>query len=41
MVAGGLGVSYGAWLVYSPAGFIVAGMLAMAAGLTVARAGAD
>ena len=41
MVAGGLGVSYGTWLVYSPAGYIVAGVLAMAAGFIIARSGAD
>lgn len=36
-VAGGGAVSYGAWLVYAPAGFIVGGVLAIAAGVMVAR----
>lgn len=33
LVAGAAGVSYGAWLAYAPAGFIVAGALAIIAGL--------
>lgn len=38
MLAGAGGVSYGAWLVYEPAGFMVAGALAIAAGVLMARA---
>lgn len=30
-------VSYGAWAIYTPAGFIVAGMLLLAFGVTGAR----
>ncbi len=36
LVAGAAGVSYGAWLAYPPAGFIVAGVLAIVAGLKLA-----
>ena len=39
LIAGAAGVSYGAWLVYSPAGYIVAGALVLVAGLRLARAG--
>lgn len=39
MVAGAASLSYGAWLAWSPAGFLVAGGLAIAAGITMARAG--
>lgn len=35
IVAGAAGVSYGAWLVYTPAGFIVGGLLALAGGVVV------
>lgn len=38
MVAGAGVVSYGAWLVYAPAGFIVGGVLLMAGGYITARA---
>lgn len=41
MVGGAAAMSYGAWLVYSPAGFIVAGAFAIVAGIQVARAGAE
>lgn len=37
MVAGAGGVSYGAGLVYFPAGFIVAGLFALVAGVVLAR----
>lgn len=30
-IAGASSIAYGAWLVYQPAGFIVAGMLTLAA----------
>jgi hypothetical protein len=34
IVAGAAGVSYGAWLIYPAAGFIVGGLLVMAGGIT-------
>ena len=37
MAAGAGGISYGAWLVYQPAGFIVAGVLVLTAGVLAAR----
>lgn len=38
LIIGGAGlVSYGAWLVYQPAGFTVAGVLCIAAGWLLAR----
>lgn len=37
MIGGGFCVAYGAWLVYQPAGFIVGGLLALAAGWIDAR----
>ena len=38
LIAGGaVGVAYGAWLVYQPAGFIVGGALALAGGLRMTR----
>lgn len=40
LIAGGASaISYGAWLVYSPAGFLVGGGLALAAGYLLARSG--
>ena len=39
MVAGAGGVSYGAWLVYAPTGFIIGGALTLAAGVLAARKG--
>jgi hypothetical protein len=36
LVVGAAGVSYGAWLAYQPAGYIVAGALAIYAGLRLA-----
>ncbi len=41
MVVGAAAMSYGAWLVYSPAGFIVVGAFAIVAGIQVARAEAE
>lgn len=38
MVGGAAALAYGAWLAYAPAGFIVAGTLAIVAGCMVARA---
>ncbi len=38
LVAGAAGVSYGVWLVYEPAGFIVAGVLMIFAGTQAAQA---
>jgi hypothetical protein len=32
MLAGGAAVAYGAWMIYQPAGFIVGGLLTLAAG---------
>lgn len=37
MAAGAGGISYGAWLVYQPAGFIVGGLLVLTAGVLAAR----
>jgi hypothetical protein len=37
MAAGTGGISYGAWLVYQPAGFIVGGAFLLAAGVLAAR----
>lgn len=33
LLAGAVGVSYGAWLAYAPSGYVVAGALAIIAGL--------
>lgn len=38
LLAGAAGVSYGAWLAWSPAGYIVGGALIIIAGLQLARA---
>lgn len=38
LIAGSAGVSYGAWLAWSPAGYIVGGALVIIAGLQLARA---
>jgi hypothetical protein len=38
MLSGACGVSYGAWLVYEPAGYLVGGVLLMTAGILGARA---
>lgn len=37
MLAGAGGISYGAWLVYVPAGYVVGGLFALAAGVVLAR----
>lgn len=37
MIVGASAISYGAWLIYQPAGFIVAGCFALAAGVMAAR----
>lgn len=37
MVIGATGISYGAWLVYGPAGYVVGGLFALAAGVVLAR----
>lgn len=39
MVAGAGSMSYGAWLAWAPAGFLVGGVLLIVAGLLAARAG--
>lgn len=39
MVGGGAAMSYGASLVYHPAGFVVGGMFLLAAGWLTARGG--
>lgn len=38
MVAGAAGVSFGAWLAYPPAGFLLGGTLAIVAGIILAKA---
>jgi len=38
LVGGAAALSYGAWVIYPAAGFIVAGVLSMAAGVLTARA---
>jgi hypothetical protein len=38
MIGGAAALSYGAWLVYPAAGFVVAGALSVAAGVLTARA---
>jgi hypothetical protein len=38
LVAGGASVSFGAWLAWSPSGYIVGGILAIIAGLKLAAA---
>jgi hypothetical protein len=38
LVAGAVAVSFGSWLAYPPAGFIVAGALALIAGMKLAAA---
>lgn len=37
MVAGAGGISYGAWLIHEPSGFIVGGVLLLTAGVLAAR----
>ena len=37
MVGGAAALSYGAWLIYPAAGFIVGGLIAIAAGFMLAR----
>jgi hypothetical protein len=39
MFAGGASVAYGAWMIYPPAGFIVGGLLTLAAGWLDAKGG--
>lgn len=39
MVVGAATVSYGVWLAYEPAGYVVAGLFALASGLLLARKG--
>ncbi len=38
MVGGASGIAVGAWLIYPPAGFIVAGLLSLFAGIMLAKA---
>jgi hypothetical protein len=40
MLLGAAGLSYGAWLMYAPAGFIVGGVLLLVAGYLTRGAGA-
>ena len=40
MVGGAAGISYGASLVYMPAGWVVGGLFALAAGVLLARSAA-
>lgn len=37
LIAGAASLSYGAWLVFPPAGFMVAGLLAIITGIKVAK----
>lgn len=37
MIAGAGTLSYGAWLIYEPAGFLVGGVLFLTAGIMTAR----
>jgi len=37
MIAGAAVLSYGAWLVYNPGGYIVGGVLLIAGGIVAAR----
>lgn len=37
MLGGAASVSYGAWMVYQPAGFVTAGLFALAGGWLTAR----
>lgn len=37
MLAGAGGLSYGAWLIYEPAGFLVGGVLTLVGGILCAR----
>lgn len=37
MIGGAGGISYGAWLVYGPAGYVVAGAFSLLAGYKLAR----
>jgi hypothetical protein len=37
LIAGAGAISYGAWLIYEPAGFVVAGLLALIAGVRMAK----
>lgn len=38
LVAGAASVSYGAWLAYPPAGFVIGGLFALFAGFKIAAA---
>ncbi len=38
LIAGAGSVSFGAWLAYNPAGYLVAGVLLIVAGIQLARA---
>ena len=40
MVGGTAAISYGAWLIYQPAGYITGGVLLIAGGVLAARGGA-
>lgn len=37
MVAGAVAISVGAWMIYAPAGYVVGGLLSLAAGVIMAR----
>lgn len=37
MLAGAAGLSYGAWMIYEPAGFLVGGTLVLIGGILTAR----
>lgn len=38
-LAGAASVSYGAWLIYEPAGFVAGGLILMVAAIAAARSG--
>ena len=39
LIAGATGLSYGSWLAWPPAGFLVGGILLLVTGIHMARAG--
>lgn len=41
LIAGAAAIALGAWLIYRPAGYIVAGALLITAALLIIRGGAD
>lgn len=37
MVGGAVAISFGAWMMYAPAGYVVGGLLSLVAGVIMAR----